>query len=112
MQHNASASVPSTGRPITKNQNNVELESNTVTPLPSSLSSLASAAAAAVAPEPFVVVVVGCDQPFSVVVVVAYTVEPPGVQVSMHFAPLDPHAGGTGHSVVVSEAFHEMCQGA
>lgn len=48
-----------------------------------------------------------------VVVAVAYTVAPPGVQVSMSVAAAPaPHAGGTGHSVVVSAAFHEMCQGA
>lgn len=30
----------------------------------------------------------------------------------MHLPPLEAHAGGTGHRVDVSEAFHEMCQGA
>lgn len=44
-------------------------------------------------------------------VTVLYTVAPPGVQVSIHFAPL-VHTGGTGHMVVVSEGCHEMCQGA
>lgn len=114
MQHSASAKVPRIGSPMTRNQNKVEFGSRTSTPLPSST---------AVAPAPatlVLVVVVACVLPFSVdvdipllcFVSVAYTVAPPGVQVSMHFASPAPHAGGTGHSVVVSEAFQEMCQGA
>lgn len=110
MQHRASARTPKIGSPITKNQKSPGFVDATDTPSPlSSWSSVQppSPVPAAVVPPTSVEVVRAGHA-----AVVWYTVAPPGVQFSIHRAPLVGHAGGTGHSVLVSEGCHEMCQGA